>query len=455
MSPHLSSTQLEEVQNTLQKYLDVVWKDPQDSLRPGDLLRHTIAKMPEIDDFKGDGHRHLNDGESVEPRPDAFIDDSEGSNDENNTNLDSLFPANLRTRGDNDAGRHSKGRLIRKVRPQTVDQEKDDKQEEERRRAREQAALNRRRKIKSELYIHDSDEEMDEDEDRAFFAREEENRKRQAKRVSDALRALAADRRNNESGNGKGLVRSGKSKKRKSGDESSDCDSSRKTRKSTASNRRKFNASDMDDDVGNNVWRKGREDWSDVDERPIEVRSSIDADDTTSSHPLSSSSPTIPITSDHRTRERQRAMEDTPPTSQTPHDQDRVNGRRSSSPSLISQCRTKYLDEPDQTQALPTISALRELGQPRTGPQASPEASSAHSKMEQSQLIPKDKRRTVILDAQVEEKGEQENDERWPVRETKATSSIGAGVPLNHRLDTHTRQRRIRAGFVLDDSDDE
>ena len=58
---------------------------------------------------------------------------------------------------------------------------------EERRQARLAAALARQSKIKSDLFIHDSDDETDEEADREFFRLEEERRKKQARNVEQAI----------------------------------------------------------------------------------------------------------------------------------------------------------------------------------------------------------------------------------------------------------------------------
>lgn len=53
--------------------------------------------------------------------------------------------------------------------------------------ARREKELEKHRKIKSELYIHGSDEEEDEEKDRAFFAREEEIRQRSKVQIAKML----------------------------------------------------------------------------------------------------------------------------------------------------------------------------------------------------------------------------------------------------------------------------
>ncbi|KAF7172705.1 hypothetical protein CNMCM5623_004892 [Aspergillus felis] len=67
------------------------------------------------------------------------------------------------------------------------EEEPDEQVLEERRRARLENALARQAKIKSDLYIHASDEETDEEADQEFFRLEEQRRKEQAERIRKAL----------------------------------------------------------------------------------------------------------------------------------------------------------------------------------------------------------------------------------------------------------------------------
>ncbi|KAH8690943.1 putative DNA repair protein [Talaromyces proteolyticus] len=69
----------------------------------------------------------------------------------------------------------------------------DDETLEERRRNREENARERQAKIKSDLFVHDSDDESDEDADRDFFEREEMTRKAQDQRIRAALVSKALE----------------------------------------------------------------------------------------------------------------------------------------------------------------------------------------------------------------------------------------------------------------------
>jgi replication fork protection complex subunit Tof1/Swi1 len=163
----ISSAQLKELQGTIEKQLATIWTDA-NGHEPEDLLRRvkTTAAYAEDD----------------EPPRDGFVDDSEGSDNVE----DFMFPDNVRSKS-NGLDQLKKNRNKRKLTRKTDGEPLAEEELVERRKAREQATLDRRRKIKSELYIRDSDEEMDDEENRAFFAREEENRKRQAQRVLAAL----------------------------------------------------------------------------------------------------------------------------------------------------------------------------------------------------------------------------------------------------------------------------
>ena len=192
----LTSTHLDELHRTIENSLTNPWTDANDR-DPEDLLRRIKPSAT----TSATAH-----SETDSPPRNAFPSDSEGSDHLS----DFMFPDNVRSRTNNqgqDAATAKKNPKKRKL-IRHADKENDDPlADEERRNAREQAALARRRKIKSELYIRDSDEEMDEDENRAFFAREEVNRLRQAERVRVAM---AVGR-----GEGGGAEERGRRKKRR------------------------------------------------------------------------------------------------------------------------------------------------------------------------------------------------------------------------------------------------
>lgn len=114
------------------------------------------------------------------------VDFGSGSEGEDIAADEVLFPANIRSKSAALNELKQKRRKRRKA-DDGDKEELDDETLEARRRAREANALARQRKIKSNLYINASDEETDDEADADFFAREEERRKDQAKRVHEAL----------------------------------------------------------------------------------------------------------------------------------------------------------------------------------------------------------------------------------------------------------------------------
>jgi replication fork protection complex subunit Tof1/Swi1 len=184
----LSSNHLEELHRTIEKSLATPWTDAS-GRDPEDLLRRIKTSTTTTTTA-------YNEDEADEPPRNAFLDDSEGSDDLH----DFLFPDNVRSRPDQSDDAAKKNPKKRKLTRKADTHQLAEDELAARRKAREQATLDRRRKIKSELYIRDSDEEMDEDENRAFFAREEENRVRQAERVRAALRVGMVDGGHEEGG---------------------------------------------------------------------------------------------------------------------------------------------------------------------------------------------------------------------------------------------------------------
>jgi replication fork protection complex subunit Tof1/Swi1 len=164
----LTSGELGETLSIVEKFEQAPWasEDPNDS--PEDLLRRI---------------RHTAKDEDEDVRRDAFIDDSEGDD----SLEEFMFPDNIRSKSSATNALEQLKEARRKRKNKSEREPLDEDVAEARRKAKQAAALERRRKIKSELYIHDSDEDMDEEESRAFFAREEENRKRQAERVRRAM----------------------------------------------------------------------------------------------------------------------------------------------------------------------------------------------------------------------------------------------------------------------------
>lgn len=122
--------------------------------------------------------------------------------------------------------------------------ELDEETLEARRKAREKADLEKARKVKSAEFIRDSDDESDEERDRAFFAREMMSRKGQGEKIREAF-AAGRVKKNIEGGGLKPVPKSMKvSRKRKS---ASGEGQSRKKRKKTDSG--STDSSGDDDDM--------------------------------------------------------------------------------------------------------------------------------------------------------------------------------------------------------------
>lgn len=167
----LSSTQLQEAMEAIKEFSQNPWKGANEN----ETAESIIKRVKISEDREGD--------DDFIVRRDAFVDDSEGASaDEEFT-----FPDNIRKKGGvKSIAEQIRARRNKRKRSDDED-EVDDEILEARRQARNEAALERRRKIKSELYIQDSDDETDEDRDREFFQREEEGRKRQDERIRMAM----------------------------------------------------------------------------------------------------------------------------------------------------------------------------------------------------------------------------------------------------------------------------
>ncbi|KAL1999041.1 hypothetical protein VTN02DRAFT_5156 [Thermoascus thermophilus] len=144
-----------------------------------------------ITEVNGDDPRHqLRQKRTAETRGNSYISSSHvnfGSDSEGEENMPDgpIFPPNSRSRSN---ARDELKKKRRKRRQEDHDNKSlDDATLEARRLTREANALARQAKIKSDLYIHASDEETDEEADKEFFRLEEERRKAQAKRIRTAL----------------------------------------------------------------------------------------------------------------------------------------------------------------------------------------------------------------------------------------------------------------------------
>jgi replication fork protection complex subunit Tof1/Swi1 len=120
-------------------------------------------------------------------RDDQTVDVHFGSDSEGDDNVPDgpLFPANPRSKAN--ALEQLKKQRKKRRKEAGEDEDPDEEVLEERRRARLENALARQAKIKSDLYIHASDEETDEEADQEFFRLEEQRRKEQSERIRKAL----------------------------------------------------------------------------------------------------------------------------------------------------------------------------------------------------------------------------------------------------------------------------
>lgn len=160
---------------------------------PSTLLRRTRFSR---EDYFND--EDVADGEA--PRAN-FINDNTSDSDEGSETF--AFPDNLRRPNSPSSKNRKKPkkRTLKRKRPGS-DADEDaitdaDDVAAQQRKAREEAALERRRKIKSELYIRESDEETDEEADAEFFRMEEERRRKQEGEVMKAMmvgREMASNR---------------------------------------------------------------------------------------------------------------------------------------------------------------------------------------------------------------------------------------------------------------------
>lgn len=159
----LTATKLEDTKEILKQLELKPWAPKNGEGTAADLLKRAPNATTEGDEL----------------RRDAFIDDSEGEDQLE----DFLYPENLRQPSAKDAIAKLKESRKRKH----VEDPLDDDIFDAKRKAKEEAALERRRRIKSDLYIRDSDDEMDEDERKEFFRQEEEGRLRQEERIQNAM----------------------------------------------------------------------------------------------------------------------------------------------------------------------------------------------------------------------------------------------------------------------------
>lgn len=172
----LASTQLRHMRDIIEQHrMNPIFEYGEDDpLTAEDLLRRRPTEKPNRaeydDDSEGDG---IISGDDVE---EEFLFPAGGPTNKINSHKSAIDALKKKRRKRHAVATDDEGGL-------------DDETREARRKARELADLEKRRKIKSREFVHDCDDESDEDRDRDFFAREEARRKGQGAKVMQALRA--------------------------------------------------------------------------------------------------------------------------------------------------------------------------------------------------------------------------------------------------------------------------
>ncbi|KAJ5683138.1 Topoisomerase 1-associated factor 1 [Penicillium macrosclerotiorum] len=165
----MSSTELREIVSNINKAImnpipEGSHEDPRDMLQrrdAGSARQSAVNEMLNVDFGSDSEGEDLPDGPLFPPNPRA-----------KSNALDELKKKRKKKRKDDDGAEK---------------EPLDDETLEARRQARLSNTLARQAKIKSDLFIHASDEETDEEADREFFRLEEERRKEQAENVKKAL----------------------------------------------------------------------------------------------------------------------------------------------------------------------------------------------------------------------------------------------------------------------------
>jgi replication fork protection complex subunit Tof1/Swi1 len=162
--PSVSSSKLTEALESIQRY-EAEPPSFENGQTAEDFIRRKSAARPQ--------------------RAERSSDNEDSSADDSDADGDTLFPANgptPRRRDWADEDRVKRRRQRRQTGPLT------DAEREARREAREEANRRQQSKIKSNLYVHASDDESNEERDRIFFAKEEERRKVQARKAAAVMR---------------------------------------------------------------------------------------------------------------------------------------------------------------------------------------------------------------------------------------------------------------------------
>ncbi|RFU35917.1 hypothetical protein B7463_g489, partial [Scytalidium lignicola] len=143
-----------------------------------DLIKNAEFNPPSFDDGKEAADFIRRKSAVPAPRQRQNFDDEDDGIDDDEEEF--LFPAGGPTAlKKSDALKEMKKLRQRRRRVRSEDEDEDSPTEEQlesQREARQLLELEKRRKIKSELFVHDSDDETDEERDRVFFEQEEKQR---------------------------------------------------------------------------------------------------------------------------------------------------------------------------------------------------------------------------------------------------------------------------------------
>jgi replication fork protection complex subunit Tof1/Swi1 len=240
-----------------------------------DLIKKSEFNPPVFDDGKeaGDFITRKSAGTAARRRA-AFDDEDDGIDDDDDE--EPMFPAGGPTAMKKSDALAALKKTRRRRRREGTDDEPvslTDEQLQKRADARRARELEKNRKIKSELFVHDSDEESDQERDRVFFAAEEKLRERSKIQIMEELLGVGKDK-----------LRAKPTRKRRSSAGSDDTDDSDGSDSDPLppSKKRQSSAMSIDSD-GEDATRSGRSSSSARDN--VLAESDGDATDTPMSSP--------------------------------------------------------------------------------------------------------------------------------------------------------------------------
>jgi replication fork protection complex subunit Tof1/Swi1 len=162
-----------------------------------DLIKKFEFSPPVFDDGKeaGDFIRRKSAGTAARRR--AAFDDEDDDIDDDDDDAEPMFPAGGPTAMRKSDALAALKKTRRRRRREGTDDEPvslTDEQLQRRADARRATELEKNRRIKSDLFVHDSDEEPDEEKDRIFFAAEEKLRERSKIQIMKELLGVGKDK---------------------------------------------------------------------------------------------------------------------------------------------------------------------------------------------------------------------------------------------------------------------